>query len=125
MAAPKFNGADAAVAPKKSRKIGRILETELAPDAAHRTRGVHQAAPSLQCQPLLNQIKGRAAGQSAAQPIQTGFGQRQLPTGAAQLSGCANSCANRSSNCAARNASCGSSRRSMARGMENNVSMGH
>src|SRR5882757_6053657 len=79
MAAAKFDGADAAVAPKKSGKIRRILETQLAGDAGHRTRGVDQAAPSLQRQPLLNQIEGGDAGQAAAQPIQTGLGQRELP----------------------------------------------
>src|SRR6267154_1413334 len=110
MTAAKFPGADAAVAPKKSGEIRRILEAQLAGDAAHRTRGVDQAAPSFQRQPLLNQIEGCDAGQP--------------PTGAVQLSGCANSCANRSSSCAARSASCGSARRSMARGMENNVSIG-
>src|SRR5258706_15323687 len=79
MTAAKFNGADAAVAPKKSGEIRRILEAQLAGDAAHRTRGVDQAAPSFQRQPLLNQIEGCGAGQPAAQPIQTGLGQRQLP----------------------------------------------
>src|ERR1700676_273114 len=79
VAAAKIDGADPAETAKKSRKIGRILASELAGGAANRTRVVHQATPGLQCQPLLNQIEGRAAGQAAAQPVQTGFGQRQMP----------------------------------------------
>jgi hypothetical protein len=62
MAAAKLHRADTPVTPKKSRKIRGILETELPGDAAHRTRRIHQSTASLQRQPLLNQIEGRAAG---------------------------------------------------------------
>src|SRR6266851_1186565 len=79
VSAAKFHRAGAAVTPKESRKISRILEAEFACDAAHRACGVYQATPGLQRQALLNQIKGRGAGQTAAQSIQAGFGQREMP----------------------------------------------
>src|SRR5450432_643159 len=79
VAAAKFVRTDTAAAAKKSREICRILETKLAGDAAHGTCGIDQAPPRLQSQPLLNHSKGRAAGQTAAQSIQAGFGQRETP----------------------------------------------
>src|ERR1700737_2928471 len=79
VAAAKINGTHAALAPKKSREIRGILETEFPGDTAHRTGRIYQATPSLQGEALLDQIEGRASGKTLAQPIQTRFGQRQMP----------------------------------------------
>jgi hypothetical protein len=67
------------MAPEKPREICGIFKSQIAGNPADGIRRINEPAPRFQCQPLLQQIKTGAAGQTAAQPVEAGLRKPQLP----------------------------------------------